>query len=377
MNNEQRYEGRYQRRKAKREEKRIIKSKACGDFKDVFSYENLFKAGIQCAKGVGWKSSTQAYISRLPNNTYKTFNSLHENKYRSKGFIEFTIIERGKKRRIRSVHISERVVQKVLCDKVLVPIYTDMLIYDNGASQKGKGTDFTMNRLNCHLQRHYRKHGNEGYVLLMDFKSYFDTIPHNIIYAENDKRLHDKQIIKIANQCMEDFGSVGLGLGSQVSQTYALAAVSGIDNLIKEKLKIKGYSRYMDDCYLIHHSKEYLQHCYTEIKKMCDEIGVIPNDKKCKIVSLSKGFKFLKTKFTLTVTGKIYRKINPQASQTMRSKLKVFRRWVDEERFELKDVECAFQSYLGHVKRGNSYKKIKQMENYYNKLFPERKGLNV
>ena len=309
----------------------------------------------------------------MPTNVYKTHKALHDGSYKSKGFIEFTIMERGKKRNIRSVHISERVVQKVLCDKILVPIYTDTLIYDNGASQKGKGTDFAMNRLTCHLQRHHRKHGINGYVLLMDFKNYFASIPHDIIYAENNKRLHDPKIIKLANQCIEDFGDAGLGLGSQVSQTYALAAVSAIDNFIKEKLRIKGYARYMDDCYLIHNDKEYLQYCYAEIKKMCERVGIVPNDKKCKIVPISKGFKFLKAKFTLIETGRVYRKINPVSSQTMRRKLKVFRRWVDEGRFTLKDVDCTFQSYLGHMKRGDSYNKIKQMESFYSELFPERK----
>ena len=372
MNNNQRRENRYQRRKAEREAKRIAKSKSCGDFKDVFSYENLFESGKQCARGVGWKSSTQAYIDRLPVNIYRSYEALHDGSYKSKGFIEFNIMERGKKRHIRSVHISERVVQKVLCEKVLVPIYTDTLIYDNGASQKGKGTDFSMNRLTCHLQRHHRKHGNNGYVLLMDFKSYFDTIPHSVIYKENDKRLHDDKVRKIANQFMEDFGDVGLGLGSQISQTYALLVASSIDHFVKEKLHIKGYARYMDDCYLLHHDKEYLQYCYSEIKKKCEGMGLRLNEKKSVIVPISKGFKFLKTKFTLTETGKVYRKMNPQGSQIMRSKLKVFRRWVDEGRFTLEDVECAFQSYLGHMKRGDSYNKIQQMEKFYKELFPER-----
>ena len=373
MNNQQRHEKRYQRRKAKREEKRIAKSKSCGDFKNVFSYENLYNAGKQCAKNVGWKSSTQAYIDKLPTNTYKNYHALHNGDFQSKGFIEFNIYERGKQRHIRSVHISERVIQKVLCDKVIVPIHTATFIYDNGASQKGKGTDFSMDRLTRNLQRHYRKHGNDGYILLMDFKSYFDSIPHSVIYSENEKRLHDPKIRKLANQFMEDFGEVGLGLGSQVSQTYALLAASSIDHFIKERLRIKGYARYMDDCYLIHPDKEYLTYCYSEIKKKCAETGITPNEKKCKIVPLSKGFKFLKTKFTLTETGKIYRKMNPQSSKIMRSKLKIFRRWVHEGRFTLEDVECTFQSYLGHMKRGNSYNKIKQMESFYNELFPERK----
>jgi hypothetical protein len=255
---------------------------------------------------------------------------------------------------------------------VIVPIHTSTFIYDNGASQKGKGTDFAISRLICHLKRHYRKHSTKGYILLMDFKSYFDSIPHSIKKKKNERRLHDPQIRKIANQFMEDFGDVGLGLGSQVSQTYALVAANSIDHFIKEKLKIKGYTRYMDDCYLIHRDKEYLKHCFSEIKKKCDEVGLVLSEKKCKIIPISRGFKFIKTKFTLTETGKVYLKMNPLSTKVMRRKFNVFRRWVNERRFNLEEVECTFQSYLGHMKRGNSYNKIKQMESLYNKLFPER-----
>jgi hypothetical protein len=347
----------------------------CNDFDAVFSYENLFNSGKQCAKGVAWKSSTQSYISKLPTNTYATYAALRSGKYKSKGFIEFSVNERGKHREIKSVHISERVVQKVLCEKVIVPIHTPTFIYDNGASQKGKGTDFSMKRLKCHLQRHYRKHGNSGYALLMDFKNYFASIPHSIIYAENEKRISDERVRKIANQFMEDFGESGLGLGSQISQTYALLAGNSIDHFIKEKLMIKGYARYMDDLYLIHHDKDYLKHCYAEIKKRCEAIGITPNEKKCKIVPLAVGFKFLKTKFTLSATGKVYLKMNPQCGRIMRRKFRVFRRWVDERRFTIEDVECVFQSCLGHLKRGNSYKKIKNMESFYNELFPERRRI--
>ena len=54
---------------------------------------------------------------------------------------------------------------------------------------------------------------------------------------------------------------IGLPLGNQSSQWFALFYLNGIDRLIKEKLRIKGYIRYMDDMILIHNDKKYLQKC--------------------------------------------------------------------------------------------------------------------
>ena len=70
----------------------------------------------------GGKASTQRYKANALLNVVDTLDLLRSGKFKSKGFYEFDIIERGKERHIKSVHISERVVQRCLCDYSLVPI---------------------------------------------------------------------------------------------------------------------------------------------------------------------------------------------------------------------------------------------------------------
>lgn len=136
MTSEERHERRYQRRKQKREEKRLARSQACGGLEEVFSYDNLYASGHICSKGVAWKCSTQQYRLNLVSNTAVTRKQILEGTYRSKGFVEFQLYDRGKWRRIRAVHIGERVVQRTLCDKLIIPVFTPALIYDNGASMR-------------------------------------------------------------------------------------------------------------------------------------------------------------------------------------------------------------------------------------------------
>lgn len=219
MTSEERHEARYQRRVKKRQERRLALSKSCGDFEDVFSYENLYQSGHICCRGVSWKSSTQTYRFNLVTNTAATRRALLNGTYKSRGFIEFDLYDRGKMRHIRSIHISERVVQRTLCDKVINPTLKPSFIYDNGASTENKGIDFALNRLSCHLQRHYRKYGREGYVLLFDFSNYFANAQHWPVSRELAKRVHDVRIRALANECLDNFGPIGYGLGSQISQT--------------------------------------------------------------------------------------------------------------------------------------------------------------
>lgn len=376
MNSKERHEIRYQRRVAARQAKRIAYSESFGRYEDVFSYEHLYQAGKNCCKGVMWKNSTQSYMSRITTNTASTHDALLRREFRSRGFHDFDLIERGKLRHIRSVHISERVVQRCLCDNILVPVFSHSFVFDNAASLKGKGVDFAMDRLDKHLHRFYRKFGVEGVesggVLTGDFSDFFNSAPHSIIYREAERRIHDGDVRRIACQFMEDFGDVGFGLGSQVSQIDALMVASPLDHFIKEQLHIKYYGRYMDDFYLIHENREYLKYCMEEIRKKCKEYGFVLNEKKTKIAPLRKGVKFLKTKFFLNETGAVIRKMNRKSPVKMRKKLRIFRRWIDEGRFTITDVETAYQSWRGHMIRGNSTLVLRKMDAFYNSLFKNK-----
>lgn len=117
---EERKEARYQRRKAARQAKRDALSEACGNFEEVFTFEHLYDSAKNCSKGVMWKNSVQNYMSRITTNVADTHEKLMNGKFKSRGFHEFDLIERGKLRHIKSVHISERVVQRCLCDYILV-----------------------------------------------------------------------------------------------------------------------------------------------------------------------------------------------------------------------------------------------------------------
>ena len=378
MTSEERREARYQRRKAKRDAARLRRSQECGDFGEVFSFRHLYKAGKKCCKGVYWKNSTQRYIGNLIANIAKTRRELLQNRFRHRGFHEFDLIDRGKKRHIRSVHISERVVQKCLCDYCIVPIFSASFIYDNSASLKNRGMDFALRRMVYHLNRHYRKYGLTGGILLYDFHSFFDTSPHEPLFRECERRIHDPRTRRVANSFIEDFGPVGLGLGSQVSQTNALLLPSPIDHYFKEVLRIKGYSRYMDDGSAIHHDMYFLE---TEglggLEMMCDRIGLTLNRDKTRVVPLTEYYRWLKTKFIITPSGKIVLKMNRKSTKKHRAKLRAFKRKCDEGTMTLADVRCVHDSYHGHMKRGNSFKVTQKTDHYFKSLFgfyPDKKG---
>lgn len=284
MTSEERREARYNRRKAGRNARKVRLSKH-DNFEWVFSYDHLYQSYKKCRRGVAWKSSTQKYITMAPLNVYTTYKQLQCGKYKTKGFVEFDISERGKERHIRSVTISERVVQRCLCDYALVPMIARTFIYDNGAAMAHKGYHFAIRRLCQHLREHYRKHGRDGYILLFDFSKFFDSVSHAVCKGILTKGFSNERIIRLVCHFIDAFGDVGLGLGSQISQTLALASANRLDHYAKEVCRIRGYGRYMDDGYLIHENKEYLWNRLAEIRHICDELGIRLNPKKHRLLS--------------------------------------------------------------------------------------------
>lgn len=280
MNSLERKEARYQRRKAKREQHRRELLEQF-NFERIIDPDNLYRAMKDARKGVYWKASVQRYNMNFLRNILRAKKNLENGEDIRRGFIEFDLVERGKLRHIRSVHFSERVVQKSLCTNLLIPHLTRSLIYDNGASIKDKGIHFAINRLKTHLRRHFKEHGREGYVLLLDFKGYFDNIQHEPlrrIYAEAFGG--DERMVEFAMLFVYAFGEYGLGLGSETSQINAVTYNSANDHHIKEVLRCKYYGRYMDDSYFICESKEHAQRILDVMLGKYAEYGIKTSPKK-------------------------------------------------------------------------------------------------
>lgn len=368
MTSEERHEARYRRRKEARAAKRAEASARLDSFNKVFTYRNLYLSYRKCRRGVAWKSSVQKYIANAPLDVYRAYRRLHEGKYRSPGFYEFDLFERGKKRHIRSTTIGERVVQRCLCDYSLVPTLQRILIHDNGATMPKKGYDFAIRRYEQHLREHYRKYGTDGWVLMFDFSSFFDNVSHAVLSGILRKQYTDQRIIGLTEHLIRMFGNVGLGLGSQISQVLALASANQLDHVVKEQLRIRGYGRYMDDGYLIHHDKAVLERCLATIRQTCRELGIKLSAKKTHIMRITRTT-WLKTRFYLTETGKIVKKIYRRSVTKQRQKLRKMRRLLDDGKISILDVARNYAAWDGYASRFNCWHTRQSMKALYLNLY--------
>lgn len=390
MTSEERHERRDARRRAEREKRRREKLSEYDNFDRVADYNSLYRAYKGAKKGVSWKASVQRYGSDLCKNLCKTHNALINGEDVRKGFISFDLMERGKLRHIQSVHFAERVPQKSLSQNALMPVLSNGLIYDNGASREGMGISHAIDRITLQLQEHFREYGTEGYILQIDIKNYFASIPHEPMKAMIREKFTDERIIRLTEQFIDAFAedkmkeveqykeivaeygeeyAKGLGLGSEICQICAVSYPNSVDHYIKERLRIRGYGRYMDDSYIIHHDKERLKEILQEVREKYEALGLKLNENKTKIVKLSRGFTFLKTQFVLTDTGKVVKKICRESVTRERRKLKKFAKLNREGLMSFEQIREAYQSWRGYASKKDAHETIRRMDALFNRLF--------
>jgi hypothetical protein len=328
---------------------------------DMFNPDNLHESFKLARKGVNWKESTQRF------NSHELIHilELSKNFKFTKGFVEFDIHERGKKRHISSVHISERVIQKSICRNVLLPVLLPKFVYDTSASFIKRGMHFSVKRLKMHMRRFWLKYGTDGYCLRVDIKKFFDSIDHQVL-KKQIRPFYTNEVLRWIFTFIDEFpGSKGLGLGSEVSQILANWNLNPIDHFIKDEEQNPYFGRYMDDMYIIHHDKEYLKELLRKIKKRLSDIKLEVNENKTYISILSKGIIFLQGIYRYENSGRIYVKMRKKSSKRMKRKLKK----MVQCGVPAVDVYESWQSWKGsQLKRFDAWHAVGRVGAYYSKL---------
>lgn len=337
------------------------------DFAKLADLNNLYAAYMEARKGKRWKYAVVKYeINALENLTFLHY-MLTSKKYRLSPYNCFMVYE-PKERLIMYNSFRDKIVQHSLCDNVLEPHLQKTFIFDNYASQKGKGTHFGLDRLKMFMRKYYRQYGADGWVLKCDIKKYFYSIDHGVLKSQLRRVIHDPDVLWLLDMIIDSTEGKGIPIGNHTSQWFAVLYLSGMDHFIKERLGIKYYGRYMDDFYLIHNDKDHLRYCLDEIRRYVEGLGLELNQKTA-IFPLKQGIDFLGFRTFMTDSGKVVQKIRRDSKNRIRRKLKKFRGLLDEGRIDFETILASYASWTGHAEHGNSHHLIRQTDELFYCLF--------
>lgn len=328
------------------------------DFEKICDIENLLKAHRLVSNGKRGKIGYLNFERDLALNLAALSDDLRAGTYAISGYTFFQVKE-PKTRDIYEVLYVDKIVMTVLCEEVLKPRLSPHFIYDNVACQTGKGTHFGMNRFSQFLLAHFKRFGSKGYVLKCDIAGYFANIRQVVLKEQLARRIKDADVMRLLCHFIDSYHTpgrpgIGLPLGNQTSQWFALYYLSGIDHFIKEQLGIKGYVRYMDDFVLLHHDKKYLWECLGRITEQTNALGLLINP-KTDIFPIGKGVEFLGWRFYVTATGGIVKRMKKQSKMRLRKGLAVTSRQYFNSERDLASVLQTVASYQGHIQHGHAY----------------------
>ena len=262
-------------------------------------------------------------------------------------------------------------------DDYLEPMLRPYLIYDNYASQELKGTELARIRFREYLSSAYREYmTNKFYVLLIDFRKFYDNVNHQRLYDEIMSKIPytkfdeymlwtildsfkvdvswmtDEEYSKCYNdiyialdhlyekQSGEKYMYKSLNIGNQASQLFSIFFPTRIDNYCKIVRRCKRYGRYMDDINIIHKDKSFLWDVLDGMKPICDDLKIFINNKKTQLYRVDHEFKYLNRIYKLTPTGHIIERLAPSTiyrEEYRLKKLSVLAKPYDEQ----------FQSWIG------------------------------
>ena len=319
-------------------------------YKDIFTFENLIKAHKKVKRSKLHKKEVVEFELNKSYELYKLYEELNKKTYQISPYRTFYIYE-PKKRRVDATPYRDRVVQNCFVDNYLFPLLENRLIYDNAACRKNKGTDFARNRLKSFLLEAYKKYGLNFYVLTFDIHHYFESIDHDVLKTKLGKVIKDKEVYEFVDMVIDSFNkdnNVGVPLGNQTSQCFALYYLDGFDRIIKEKYRIKYYSRYMDDGVIISNDKTLLSNLNIELKEVIHDLKLEFNEDKNNIFPIKQGITYLGFIYRLTVNGKLIVKM-------ARKKKKRLIRHLNHHHLD-RDSLVSYRNYL--KKRSNNYKII-------------------
>lgn len=368
----------------------------------------LYDSMVKSLKGSAWKAEPQRFMLDFLSEIVALKQEIESRTYRTSPGTEFTLNERGKTRHIHGARMRDRVVRHALCDGELADALRPYLIYNNGASQKGKGLSFSRALFEKDLHNFWLKYrDNDGYIGFIDFSKYYDNIRHDQIKARVGPKISEEgnwlldEILRTFEidvsymtddeyaRCMEaKFNSVqyyetipaeartgqqfmpkGVDIGDQVSQDIGIYFPTPVDNYVKIVRGCKWYGRYMDDMYIICRDRDELRSIIEGAKEVARSLGIYINDRKTHIVRLSDTYKYLQIKYSLAENGRVIKRINPKAVTRERRRMKAYKRLIVRGEMSYEAAEMAIRSWMGDYSRLMSKKQIQNMKALYRALF--------
>ncbi|MEK7658415.1 MAG: reverse transcriptase/maturase family protein [Patescibacteria group bacterium] len=313
----------------------------------LISVNNLLEAWTEFIKGKRNKSDVQIFSFHLMDNILQLHCDLKNGTYKHGGYQQFKIND-PKPRIIHKASVKDRLLHHAVY-RILYPFFDKKFIADSFSCRNNKGAHKAINRFREFSYIVSKNNTKTCWVLKCDIKKFFASVDQNILINILAQQIPDENIVNLLKEIITSFKPNGLPLGNLTSQIFANVYLNEFDQLVKHKLKVKYYIRYADDFVILSENKNYLVNLIFEFKNyLSKELKLALHPDKIFIKTLNSGVDFLGW-------------INFTDHRILRTKTKnrMLKRINNNSSIE------TFNSYLGLLKHGNSYRIKNKILNAY------------
>lgn len=341
-------------------------------FDDVFTIENLCEAYYIVRRGKKYHDVAIRYHIHLHRNLARLLDRLKNGRYKLDRLSIFKVYE-PKERDVIADFFEDKIVQDVICKKVLRPLLLPRFIHDNYASQPGKGTHFGIKRMQHFMLSYVNQNefSDEGWIVAGDIQKFFYMIDHDICKSILSDLPMEKSIFDIIclqidactavlNPYVEDTDDdVGLCIGFQCSQWLSNMYLNPLDHYVKEQLRVKYYGRYADDFVVICHTKEEAVNVLDKIKQFVWDKLHLKLNKKSYIHPFSQGICFLGYHMRYNCeTHRIDMNIRQKSVARMERRTKALIHLIKEDKISNESAIGSLESWFSYAKHGETAKVV-------------------
>lgn len=275
--------------------------------------------------------------------------------YEPGGYNHFWVYE-PKKRLINAPSFKDKIVQYAL-HEALCDIYRSVYIKHSYSCLTGRGSHLCAKTIQSHMQICKRVH-NGGWVIKIDVAKYFYSIDRDILKRILRKRVDCPDILKLLDLVIDSSpeGDRGIPLGNVTSQDLANIYLNEVDKYVVRYLGCKYYARFMDDIVIVVENKEMAKDILSKVKVfLANSLGLTTNS-KTQVFPIAQGVNSCGYKINTT-----HMMLRNKSKQGMKRRMKKMDEKVKESRIDVKDVQQAVDSWIGHAMHAESYGLIKKI----------------
>jgi RNA-directed DNA polymerase len=295
--------------------------------------QDVFTAYYDARRNKRNTDSQVKFEMALEHNLVALYEEIRTRSYRPSPCICFITFD-PVRREIFASSFRDRVVHHLLFNYI-APLFEATFIHDSYSCRREKGTLKGIERFEHHLRSCTDNYTHDAYVLKLDIKGYFMSIDkqrlHGIITQEIERktsgrgRWHDRMdkelVVFLLDRILlrnptadvrivgrpEDWEGLppskslfhsapgtGLPIGDLTSQLFSNIYLNRLDQFAKRTLGCRHYGRYVDDFYVIDHSRRRLADLIPRFRDFLrDELCLTLHPHKIYLQHCSKGTQFL------------------------------------------------------------------------------------